>query len=1233
MVRSTVTIMSHTKLRHVGLAAAVTAVVATGHNAHAFKLKTHIAIANKAVASITSSGGRPVVTVPTFGDVFIDNDTLVNALRLFPEHFRAGVMGPDAFPDLIGGQMFVHVDKGDLLCEQVPADPDCARSGVLLEHRKFKAWRSIDYGMYQLARANAYRADEMTGEASNARLQAIAFSYGYLSHMIGDGFAHSYVNEWVRGAFDIFTGRPGTLFGPPTEELQHLAVEGYIDHHVPMTQAELQIAWPAEFLRTMYLEPIATTPTVQGGPAGSFGGPYFEKVIEYRNAMADLGNSSRWASVLPEPGASAARRLIELRNSHANILTGGTRLGDPVADVEDYFQRRRQMADALLNRWVDLSGCVGQNLVAGSALPHDVLLRQDACKPIDFESDPAVRDIFDGELNEAAHYGEFENQFNFSFGTLGNNARKITKFVTLILEKAFVFNLTEDIRSIRIIKDEILRCEGPLIQWGSCQNACQAARRTCNTITGTFCQFCPDDCLSSTTAFGICAATGLCLFCDFHADEACSLAANAALPACEFCDQNSLCTIVTAVQEIENLQRRLIAEALRPFLEKLKQAVVNKLLDMYAGPYVKTFVEVYREFENNKAAGTPAWHVNLSFLQEDLRTDPAYLNRLLQNLLDTGEQVVSNAPVVAEAAAQTAQQTFEAGKRVLDLYISYASGELAAQIWEGFIKILIRIAREQNFNAVTELANNNPVYAWIDGFTFKSTQAQYDSRLAKFIALMSELNLLTKVRGPTVLALHNDLRIAADPPGALAPINLELAAPTHNALQLTKLGFLGGSAVNTFIGAAGDGAMPALNKSRICTSTPHIMCDSIQSLDDPNHYGVPRTFSTAPDAERSVAYWVTRDWKFEPTGITQDACILSPTDFVMSESVARADRVYSKVFKYPDTCLAPKFGGFEDTTRPWTTDHGTLTPNTGQKTQGESSTQINACGWLPLRSPLFNTGEFGTVGSQIQFDVFIPTAQSNPYWVGDVQMHVTVPGANLYSAFVGWQGLTDLPRGTWSTVTFNPPSPVQAALLGDYANAQIVISMNVGSCQAPVLIDNLRMAGSLVSRSNTHSPGSERLNITTNQLFSFDNIGEWGSPQVTLGRDTNKKTHGVASLIVPAGNWVEVQSRPFSASEAPGATSRLNLDVYIPKPQPNLYWGGAIQAYFSCPAAGQYNVYIGQKSLTNLFQDEFNSLIFDLPSGVVNTLRSSATGCTFKLALNVDPASGVFLFDKLGFVN
>jgi hypothetical protein len=101
---------------------------------------------------------------------------------------------------------------------------------------------------------------------------------------------------------------------------------------------------------------------------------------------------------------------------------------------------------------------------------------------------------------------------------------------------------------------------------------------------------------------------------------------------------------------------------------------------------------------------------------------------------------------------------------------------------------------------------------------------------------------------------------------------------------------------------------------------------------------------------------------------------------------------------------------------------------------------------------------------------FLPS----PSWVGDVQVAISIPGAGINESYLpGWVGLTDLPRGAWSTLRHSVPAAVQTALLGDYADARISILVNLGSCGQPTLFDNLRFAGDLHNRERFHLRGSD----------------------------------------------------------------------------------------------------------------------------------------------------------------
>jgi hypothetical protein len=104
-----------------------------------FKLKTHVFTANKVLVDIDrgSASAAQFLRLGMLSNVSIGNPFVVDALRRYPSAFRAGVLGPDCFPDMIGGQQWVHIDKG--AADGVPA-------GVPFEKRTFAQWRSIDYG-------------------------------------------------------------------------------------------------------------------------------------------------------------------------------------------------------------------------------------------------------------------------------------------------------------------------------------------------------------------------------------------------------------------------------------------------------------------------------------------------------------------------------------------------------------------------------------------------------------------------------------------------------------------------------------------------------------------------------------------------------------------------------------------------------------------------------------------------------------------------------------------------------------------------------------------------------------------------------------------------------------------------------------------------------------------------------------------------------------------------------
>jgi hypothetical protein len=113
------------------------------------------------------------------------------ALRAHPRLYLLGSLGPDAFPDVLGGQMVIHPSY---------------RGG----------WGTADW----LRRLM---------DTPNMSSEEIAFTLGYLSHAAADTFAHTFVNQY---AGDVFHA-----FDHSTAATRHIFIEGLVSNYLPPISA------------------------------------------------------------------------------------------------------------------------------------------------------------------------------------------------------------------------------------------------------------------------------------------------------------------------------------------------------------------------------------------------------------------------------------------------------------------------------------------------------------------------------------------------------------------------------------------------------------------------------------------------------------------------------------------------------------------------------------------------------------------------------------------------------------------------------------------------------------------------------------------------------------------------------------------------------------------------------------------------------------------------------------
>ncbi|MEO8211809.1 MAG: hypothetical protein ABI560_01385 [Myxococcales bacterium] len=149
-----------------------------------------------------------------------------------------------------------------------------------------------------------------------------------------------------------------------------------------------------------------------------------------------------------------------------------------------------------------------------------------------------------------------------------------------------------------------------------------------------------------------------------------------------------------------------------------------------------------------------------------------------------------------------------------------------------------------------------------------------------------------------------------------------------------------------------------------------------------------------------------------------------------------------------------KLFGFEDASR-WRSVQATLSTVVTPKTEGCFSVGVAGSGYMVLESNRFAASVTGQP-EKLSVDLFIPTSQPNPYWLGALQSYLECPSANLYNAFVGQVELTGRTTGQFSTLTFALPSHVRNVLRGSSTDCSVKLALNVNQTGQTWVLDRLR---------------------------------------------------------------------------------------------------------------------------------------------------------------------------------
>jgi hypothetical protein len=146
--------------------------------------------------------------------------------------------------------------------------------------------------------------------------------------------------------------------------------------------------------------------------------------------------------------------------------------------------------------------------------------------------------------------------------------------------------------------------------------------------------------------------------------------------------------------------------------------------------------------------------------------------------------------------------------------------------------------------------------------------------------------------------------------------------------------------------------------------------------------------------------------------------------------------------------------GFEDASL-WHSSQASLATTPNPRTQGCFSTSVSGSGYMTIAGNPFPAGAAGNP-TVMKVDLFIPTAQPNPSWLGALQSYLECPSGNVFNAYIGQVELTGLPIGAFSSLSFTLPAGVRTALAGGFNDCSIKLALNVNQTGQLWFLDNLR---------------------------------------------------------------------------------------------------------------------------------------------------------------------------------
>lgn len=140
----------------------------------------------------------------------------------------------------------------------------------------------------------------------------------------------------------------------------------------------------------------------------------------------------------------------------------------------------------------------------------------------------------------------------------------------------------------------------------------------------------------------------------------------------------------------------------------------------------------------------------------------------------------------------------------------------------------------------------------------------------------------------------------------------------------------------------------------------------------------------------------------------------------------------------------------------WHSLETTVSLDSKKKSEGMKSL-VTPAGWKTIESRNVSSANFELVGEKMSLDVYVPLQTQNVYWIGNVELWMSVPSSNK-RVQIGQQQNIQPYFGNWMSYEFDMPAQALELLSEPHSDIRFQIVLNSADS---LWIDNLRFAGTM----------------------------------------------------------------------------------------------------------------------------------------------------------------------------